>query len=87
MEQSTHIMSQTMNLEANGSVGINSDLEFLGPDFDIDMLGIHNFTLDLEDKSFEPGSIDDQGKLDEKQMTKCPCCGEIFDHAKNKANT
>lgn len=67
--------------------GINADIELLGPDFDIDMLGIHNFTLDLAEKSFEPGSIDDQGKLDEKQMTKCPCCGEIFDHAKNKANT
>lgn len=28
--------------------GINTDLEFLGPDFNIDMLGIHNFTLDAE---------------------------------------
>lgn len=64
--------------------GINADLEFLGPDFNIDMLGINNFTLDLAEKSFDPGSIDDQGKLDKKQMTKCPNCGEIFDHAKNK---
>jgi len=32
--------------------GINADLEFLGPDFDIDMLGIHNFTLDMSDKEF-----------------------------------
>lgn len=30
--------------------GINSDMEFLGPDFDIDMLGIHNFTLDMSEK-------------------------------------
>jgi DNA modification methylase len=32
--------------------GINADLEFLGPDFDIDMLGIHNFTLDMAEKDF-----------------------------------
>lgn len=87
-EYSYHVSDNGISAWADLDLsGINSDLEFLGPDFDIDMLGIHNFTLDLEDKSFEPGSIDDQGKLDEKQMTKCPCCGEIFDHAKNKANT
>lgn len=30
--------------------GINKDMEFLGPDFDIDMLGINNFTLDMSEK-------------------------------------
>lgn len=30
--------------------GINKDMEFLGPDFDIDMLGINNFTLDAFEK-------------------------------------
>lgn len=30
--------------------GINADLEFLGPDFNIDMLGINNFTLDMSEK-------------------------------------
>jgi len=64
---------------------INSDLPDLGPDFNIDMLGIKNLTLDRSEKDFEPGSEDDQGRLDEKQMTNCPNCGEEFDHAKNKA--
>jgi hypothetical protein len=63
--------------------GINSDLPNLGPDFDISMLGINNFTLDPV--NFEPGTEEEQGKLDEKQLTKCPNCGDIFDHAKNKA--
>jgi hypothetical protein len=65
--------------------GINADLADLGPDFNIDMLGLKDFKLDLNEQDFEPGSEDDQGKLDEKQMTKCPSCGDIFDHAKNKA--
>ena len=65
--------------------GINSDLGDLGPDFDLDMLGIKDFKLDLNDADFEPGTEEDQGKLDEKQMTKCPNCGDVFDHAKNKA--
>lgn len=32
--------------------GINEDLADLGPDFDIDMLGIKDFTLDPEDAEF-----------------------------------
>jgi hypothetical protein len=64
--------------------GINADLPDLGPDFDIESLGIKNFVLDLADKNFAPGFENEQGKLDEKQMTICPNCNEIFDHAKNK---
>ena len=30
--------------------GINSDIADLGPDFDIDMLGIKNFTIDVSEK-------------------------------------
>lgn len=58
--------------------GINSDLTDLGPDFDIDLLGIKEFSLVPE---FEPGTEDDQGKLDEKKplVTQCPNCGECFD--------
>ena len=33
--------------------GINTDLAELGPDFDINMLGIRDFTLDMSDKEFE----------------------------------
>ena len=33
--------------------GINSDIGDLGPDFDINMLGIQDFTLDVAEKEFE----------------------------------
>lgn len=56
--------------------GINSDLPDLGPDFDLEVLGIKNFTMD-----FDPGSQEDQGKLDEKKLVFmiCPHCGENFE--------
>lgn len=56
--------------------GINVDLADLGPDFDIDLLGIKDFVLDTSD--FEPGSLEDQGKLDEKKPVECPSCGHHF---------
>jgi hypothetical protein len=64
--------------------GINADLGDLGPDFDLEMLGIEDFTLDVPD--FEPGTEEDQGKLDEKKplITQCPNCGECFDANENK---
>ena len=55
--------------------GINSDIGDLGPDFDIDMLGIKNFSLD---PNFEPGSSEDQGQLDKKKPIECPHCGQEF---------
>jgi len=58
--------------------GINTDLSDLGPDFDLDFLGIESL------KQFEAGSADDQGVLDstkEKTVT-CPNCSEVF-NAKN----
>jgi hypothetical protein len=55
--------------------GINSDIGDLGPDFDIDLLGIKDFQLL---PNFEPGTEDDQGKLDEKKPVQCPNCGEQF---------
>ncbi len=60
---------------------INLDLADLGPDFNIDMLGINNFNLD-----FEPGTEDDQGKLDEKKLVfmECPHCGEQFEKSQAK---
>lgn len=55
--------------------GINADLENIGP-IDIDLLGIKNFQID-----FLPGSIDDQGQLDQKKLVimECPHCGEKFE--------
>lgn len=42
---------------------------------DIELLGFKDFP---ELKTFEPGSIDDQGKLDEKKKVECPECGHEF---------
>lgn len=63
--------------------GINSDMLDLGPDFDLDLLGIKEFSVVPE---FEPGTEEDQGKLDEKKpvVTQCPNCGECFDANENK---
>lgn len=54
--------------------GINSDLPDLGPDFNIDMLGIKNFTLDMNEKEFDPDFEDD----DEKKVKTCPHCGGVL---------
>lgn len=58
--------------------GINADIGDLGPDFDINLLGIKDFTIDAFEKSFEPGNEDDQGKLDTKSLKTCPECGHEF---------
>lgn len=55
--------------------GINSDIGDLGPDFDINMLGIKYYTLD---PNFEPGDESDQGQLDTKKLVECPECGHEF---------
>lgn len=57
---------------------INADIQDLGPDFDINMLGIQDFTLDVAEKNFDPASESDQGKLDQKSKHKCPECGYEF---------
>lgn len=54
--------------------GINTDIGDLGPDFNIDMLGISNFTLDLADQEFDP-SADSES---EKKHKECPHCGEAL---------
>lgn len=43
--------------------GINSDIEILGPDFNIEMLGLKDFKLDASEKKKEP--------------FKCPECGWV----------
>ncbi len=63
---------------------VTLELSDLGPEFsDVELLGIKSIES-LKDIFFEEGSTLDQGQLDEKQMTKCPNCGEEFDHAKYK---
>lgn len=51
--------------------GINADLGDLGPDFDIDILGLKDFTIEVADK----------GNLPEKPAPKqkeCPACGHTW---------
>lgn len=71
--QSDNAIAQWSELDLSS---INIDLPDLGPDFDIDFLGLKNFNLD-----FKPGDIDDQGKLDEKKFVfmECPHCLEKFE--------
>ena len=54
---------------------INVDMLDLGPDFDIDMLGVKNLTLDF-DKEFDPNDEDDDDDEKEKSTKTCPHCGE-----------
>lgn len=54
--------------------GINTDLVDLGPEFNIDMLGIKDFALDISDKDFDPDS--DESENDKSSSNKsCPHCG------------
>jgi ParB-like chromosome segregation protein Spo0J len=60
------------------------DWDILNTDYEIEDLsnwGFENIDLNF---GFEPSSIENQGKLDEIQLTICPNCGEKFDHRKTK---
>jgi len=56
-------------------------------DFDLDLTGFDDGFL--KDVNFEPGSEDDQGKLDQKQLTyfECPSCGVEFEKDQAKSRT
>lgn len=53
---------------------INKDLENLGPEFDIDLLGIKNFFVDLSDKGFNPTDSTEE----DKPQKICPHCNGIL---------
>lgn len=53
--------------------GINSDIGDLGPDFNIDMLGIKDFALDISEKGFDPTS-DSSDEVGYESKC-CPHCG------------
>lgn len=57
--------------------GINSDLGDLGPEFDIDLLGIKNFVLDPSE--LPEGSKELMPEEFEEFNTKCPRCGFEYD--------
>lgn len=55
--------------------GINGDIPDYGPDFDIDLLGIENFVLDLAEKETKNASAElDLDAFDNFQH-ECPKCG------------
>lgn len=58
---------------------INNDILELGPEFDLEMLGIQDFLL--EPAEFEAGTENDQGQLDQKKLVfmECPHCGKQFE--------
>jgi hypothetical protein len=65
--------------------GINSDIGDLGPDFNIDMLGIKDFTLDVAEKDVkntgEELNLNDFSDFDHQ----CPKCG--FEWNKDNEST
>lgn len=58
--------------------GINTDIGDLGPDFNINMLGIKNFSIDFSDKFDEPPAKKD-GADNGSNMKECPNCGVMID--------
>ena len=76
---------ETADLHADNAVAswshidlaiVNSQMGEFSPEFDLDMLGIKDFKLDVS--GFGPGTEEDQGKLDEKSPVKCPNCSHEF---------
>lgn len=55
--------------------GINADLADLGPDFDLDLLGIKDFTLDMVEK-LEPQC--DEDEMPEALARPAVCRGEVY---------
>lgn len=53
---------------------INQDIGDFGPDFNIDMLGLKNFAVDVADLGFNP----DFNDAKDKQTKTCPHCGEVI---------
>jgi ParB family transcriptional regulator, chromosome partitioning protein len=59
---------------------LSLELGELKDDVDLELLGFDAMELELlmYGPSFAPGTEDEQGRLDEKQMKKCPECGHEF---------
>ncbi len=61
--------------------GINADIGELGPDFDIDLLGIEGFTVDVADKYSETDiEVGERGEPTDNSadVSQCPNCGHIL---------
>ncbi len=66
--------------------GINADLADLGPDFDVDLLGIRGFLLDLSevDPESKVGSTEFGSEEFETFRHRCPRCNFEFDSYKKE---
>lgn len=60
--------------------GINLDLADLGPDFDIDLLGLKNFSIDPSYSDFEEPEEKGEPTLKEPQLKMCPNCGVVIEN-------
>lgn len=60
------------------------DFNVLANNFDVDALIDWGMPADWlvgsEDPNFAPGSLEDQGQLDEKKKIQCPACGHEFEN-------
>jgi hypothetical protein len=67
-EYAYHVSDNALSLWAELDLsGINTDLEFLGPDFNIDMLGLKDFEIEPADKEPKP--------VAPPKIINCPNCG------------
>lgn len=58
---------------------INADLPELGPDFDLEMMGLKDFVLDMSEKCLPEESLDRPPQTNEVQ---CPKCGHTWEPSK-----
>lgn len=81
-EEQEYAFLQSDNAIANWAEldlsGINSDLGELGPDFDLDLLGIKDFNLDAPE--FEEPDQKGDPVLKEPQLKLCPNCGVVIEN-------
>ena len=58
---------------------LGSTLQALREDgFDLGEIGFDLSAMETPDADFEPGTEDDQGKLDQKKKITCPECAHVF---------
>jgi len=57
------------------------ELDYLGVDLEVTGFNVGELTALFDEPEFQPGSEDDQGKLDElsPKIVQCPHCGQDFD--------
>lgn len=75
-EYAHHVADNGLSLWSDLDLsGINNDLAMLGPDFDINMLGIKDFVLDLSEKDVKNTSEELDLNDFDKFQHQCPKCG------------